>query len=109
MKKAVFLSHSSHDREEAELIYQRLLKCGVDAWASFRDIPPGAEWDKSIQAALDDARFVLIVVSHSSVESSYVRTEVEFALNEGKTVIPILIENVKLPLRWHTLQFVDYT
>lgn len=109
MLSKIFLSHSSENRNEVRRICEQLHEVGIDVWASFKDIKPGMEWDQSIQAALNNAEYVLLAVSEASVTSSYVRAEIEYALNKQKTVIPILIEKVDLPLRWHTLQFVDYT
>jgi hypothetical protein len=108
MYKSIFVSHSSKDKSIIEGICDQLEKRGISLWISSKDVKPGLEWDKSIENALDKAEYVLLMVSKASIDSSYVRTEIEYALNEGKVVIPILLEQVKLPLRWHTLQFVDY-
>lgn len=104
---AVFVSHASQDKEAAAKLCADLQEAGIDTWASFKDIQPGEVWNKTIEEALGAATHVIVVASQSSIASDYVRAEVEWALDNGKTVIPALIEQVKLPLRWHTLQYAD--
>lgn len=107
MSEAVFVSHASQDKEIVEQLLQELAELDVDTWVSFRDIAPGSEWNRAIHDALDAAAHVIIVVSQNSINSDYVLAEVEFALGQGKTVIPVLIEDIKkLPVRWHTLQYL---
>lgn len=107
MKPAVFVSHASQDKEAAAKLCADLQENGVDTWASFKDIEPGAMWNKVIEEALAAATHVIVVVSKNSVASAYVGAEIEWALNQGKKVIPVLIEPVKLPMRWYTLQYTD--
>ncbi len=107
MKKQIFVSYSSHDKSTVQNLCERLRVQGIDTWASFKDIQPGAKWDEAIQEALDKSTHIIVMVSEASVQSSYVRAEIEYALDNGKVVLPILISKTKLPLRWHTLEYVD--
>ncbi len=107
MKPGVFVSHANQDKDVVQKLCTDLQDAGVDTWVSFRDIPPGVEWNKAIERAMQDATHVVVVASQASIASDYVRAEVEWALANGKTVIPALVEQVSLPLRWHTLQYVD--
>lgn len=106
---AVFISHASKDKEEIVEIIRKLEDYYyVKVWVSYRDIVAG-EWDREIENALNSATHVVVIASEASIESSYVRAEVEYALDNDKTVIPVKIERVRLPLRWHTLQNFDLT
>lgn len=106
--RKIFLSHATADQAVTRHIAQLLEGAGVDTWASFRDITPGAHWDETIEAALRSAAALAVVVTSSSIESRYVRAEVEDAIAANKTVVPILVEDVVLPLRWRTLQHVRW-
>jgi hypothetical protein len=108
LNQQVFVSHASADVEKVKDICAKLNEHNIQLWASFKDIPPGAKWDQAIQDALEASSHVLVIASQTSINSSYVRTEIEYALDNDKIVIPILIEDLKLPLRWHTLQYFDY-
>jgi len=105
----VFVSHASQDKEAVAKLCAELSQHGIDAWSSFKDIKPGEEWNTAIENALETATHVIVVASQTSIASEYVRAEVEWALTNKKTVIPVLIEQVKLPVRWHTLQHVTLT
>lgn len=103
----VFLSHSSENLEVAKKIYFILSSQNVKMWASFNNIGFGEEWDKAIQSAMDESSHILVLASKASLDSSYVRAEIEYAINLNKTVIPMIIDDITLPLRWHTLQAIS--
>lgn len=104
----IFISHSSADQPQVLDLINRLRATSLSCWVSFQDIPPGAHWEQSIEKALRAAAAVLVYVTKSSVESDYVRAEVDDAISRNKTVIPIIAENVELPLRWRALQYVRW-
>jgi len=106
--KKIFLSHATADQAVTRHIAHFLEEAGVDTWISFRDITPGAHWDETIEAALRSAAALAVVVTSASIESRYVRAEVEYAIAANKTVVPILVEEVVLPLRWRTLQHIRW-
>lgn len=103
----VFISHSSTDIELVEKLRYALESKGINVWASNKNIDLGSEWNREIERAIQKATHVLVVTSSASVQSSYVLAEVEYALANNKKVIPLLIEKVNLPLRWHILQYFD--
>ena len=74
----VFVSYSAADRERVRPLVAALEAAGLTVWWDIR-IAPGAGFDAEIQAALDDARCVLVIWSQSSVVSEWVITEA----NEG--------------------------
>ncbi|PTT91704.1 hypothetical protein DBR42_03355, partial [Pelomonas sp. HMWF004] len=104
----IFLSHASDDLALAEHIARLLEESGVYTWTSFRDIPPGGHRDEAIETALRSAEALVVVVTNSSIQSRQVRAEVDEAIGANKTVVPILVEDVALPLRWRTLQYVRW-
>lgn len=107
--RKIFLSHADADQAITRHIAHFLEEAGVDIWASFRDIIPGAHWDEAIESALSSATALAVVITRSSIESRYVRAEVEAAIAANKTVVPILVEDVVLPLRWRTLQHIRWS
>jgi hypothetical protein len=106
--RKIFLSHATADQTLARQIAHLLEESGVDTWCSFKDIPPGARRDESIETALRSAGALAVLVTKSSIESRDVRAEVEDAIRRNKTVVPILVDDVVLPLRWSTLQHVRW-
>jgi hypothetical protein len=61
-----------------------------------------------IEEAITKASMFCVLASKQSVESNYVRAEVENALNTEKTVVPICIDDCKLPLRWSMNQYLTW-
>jgi hypothetical protein len=103
----IFLSVADDDWPKAAILQQELQKLGYSIWAARTHVKAGSEWDRAIQEALDSSSHVLVLATQAGVDSSYVRAEVEYALNADHTVIPILVEGVRIPVRWSTLQYVD--
>ena len=60
---------------------------GIRCW----DISPGAEWGEAIIEAVDSARVMVLIFSSNTNESRQVRREVERAVGQGVTIMPIRI------------------
>ncbi len=75
----IFLSYASEDRERVRPLAEALAEQGWDVWWD-RSIPPGQTWREVIQAALAEARCVVVVWSRRSVESRWVIAEADQAL-----------------------------
>ena len=71
-----------------------------------RTIPPGRQFDEVIEEALDSARCVVVLWSKASVASTWVKTEAAEAMRR-KILVPVLIEDVKIPLEFRRLQAAD--
>jgi hypothetical protein len=105
----VFVCHASADSAFTDRLCNELRARGVTVWVDRTNIPPGAMYERSIEAALAAATHVVLVVSPEASASDWVRSEVEWALNAGKKVIPLICRPARLPPRWHTLQTCDAT
>ena len=103
-----FISYSRGDSEFALRLAEDLKAAGADVWLDQTDIAPGKRWARAVEEALQNSPRVLVVLSPASVNSHNVEDEVTFALDEKKTVIPILYEECKVPLRLRPLQYVDF-
>ena len=92
----VFLSYSSDDRERIRPIARALEKNGLTVWWD-RDIQAGTAYDREIESAIAAAKCVVVIWSRHSIESEYVRSEVDDAANRN-ILVPVLIEDVQPPL-----------
>ena len=108
-KPKIFFSYSRDDSEFVLNLAKELRGDGANVWLDQLDIKPGTRWDKSIEDALDASKTVLVILSKTSVESNNVMDEVSYALEEGKTVIPVLLEECDIPFRLRRLQFADFS
>jgi hypothetical protein len=100
---SLFVSHSSHDRDEAERVAQRLRVEGFAALFLDFDpadgIPAGHDWKRELFAQLRKADGVIFLASAASVASPWCTTEVGLAQSLGKPVFPLRLEaDVRLGL-----------
>jgi hypothetical protein len=72
----------------------------------------GEEWPQRIQEALNTSRILVAVIGHAWLkisdewglrridqENDWVRKELEFAIDKGITILPVLVDGAKLPPR----------
>lgn len=108
-ENTIFFSYSRDNSDFVLNLAKELREAGAEVWLDQLDISPGSRWDKSIESALEKSSTLLVVLSKSSVASHNVMDEVSYALEEGKTVVPILLEECDIPFRLRRLQFADFT
>ena len=97
-KYDIFVSYSRTDLNEVkdflQLLQTRLpdLRC----WVDLTGIESGDEFSEKIISAIDDAAFVLFMVSDASMGSPWTKKEVTYAKNTDKRVIPVLLNGAKV-------------
>jgi hypothetical protein len=104
---AAFFSYSREDSEFVLRLARDLKASGANVWLDQMDIVPGQRWDEAVERALADCPCMLVVLSPAAVHSTNVMDEVSFALQEGKTVIPILYRDCAIPFRLRRVQYID--
>jgi UDP-2,3-diacylglucosamine pyrophosphatase LpxH len=103
-----FFSYSRTDLEFVSKLANDLRTEGVDFWIDRLDIPAGERWDDEVEKALISAETIIVVLSPASVYSENVKNEFGYALDNGKRVIPILLEKCRIPMRLARLQRIDF-
>ncbi|WP_198368744.1 TIR domain-containing protein [Roseomonas rosulenta] len=103
----VFISYKSDRRTTAEQIAHVLERRGYSVWFD-RALLAGEEFSQSIERELRDARAVLVLWCSLSVRSDWVREEATLA-KRLRTIIPVRLERVDVPLGFVSLQAVDLT
>jgi hypothetical protein len=101
----IFISYARADREKAELLANAFARKGWSVWWD-REIPPGQAFDETIENVLNSARCVLVLWSTNSVASRWVKTEAAEGAARG-ILVPVLIENVKIPLEFKRIEAAD--
>lgn len=105
----IFVSYSRDDSHFALKLSSDLKGAGVDAWLDQLDIQPGERWDRSIEKALERSICLIVILSPSSVASNNVMDEVSFAIDEGKRIVPVVIQSCQIPFRMRRFQFIDFS
>jgi TIR domain len=106
---AYFLSYSRSDEKFALRLAKDLRAAGVAMWVDQLDIRPSEHWDKAIERAVTSCRGLVVILSPRSVASDNVADEISYAIDSGKSVLPVKIEACTLPLRLTRKQIVDAT
>jgi len=107
--QSYFLSYSRSDQGFALRLAADIRARGISLWIDQLDIRPSEHWDRAIEQAVRDSRGIVVVLSPRSVASDNVADEVSFAIDSGKSVLPVMIERCKLPLRITRMQVIDAT
>ena len=107
--ETTFFSYSRTDSDFVLKLAKDLREAGAELWLDQLDIKAGSHWDSSIEAALNNAPRLIVILSPASVSSDNVMDEVSFALETGKTVIPVLLSQCTMPFRLRRLQHIDFT
>jgi hypothetical protein len=104
-----FISYSRVNSDFAVRLAKDLKKAGLDIWFDQLDIPTGARWDDEIEKALDKSETFLIILSSESIQSQNVKDEIGYAVDAGKHILPVVLENCNVPFRLRRFQYVDFT
>jgi len=98
----IFISYCRDDFNHVNIIANKLQNKGFSIWWD-KKIDPGKSFDEIIVKQINSAKCVLVFWSKRSVHSDWVKDEAEVAKNK-KNLIPVLIEEVTLPLGFGRIQ-----
>ena len=87
IKKHVFISYKSEEREDALAVRDFLIRKGFNFWMDENDIRVGENYAEKIDFAVKNSFAIVLVMSEESVNSPHVQSEVMLAAGEG---IPVL-------------------
>lgn len=93
LTRRVFLSYARRDQELAKEIAEVLNEQGLRFWHE-KQLDVGADWEKEISRALKTSDSMIAILNPHSFSSSWVRTELEYALFNEKyknRLLPVLI------------------
>ncbi len=94
--KEVFISYKAEEIEEASWVKSVLESNGISCWMAPSCIPGGSSYAMEIPNAIRSAKVFVLILSSRAQSSQWVSREVDLAINEGKVVLPFMLENCKL-------------
>ncbi len=108
----VFISHSSVDKQIATTIAQSLQNAGVDVWFDEWALNPGDSLVAKIETGVADSNTVVFMISESSINSQWVRGEINAFLNADFSrrdirIIPVRLDNSEIPLLLRDRLYID--
>ena len=99
-KPTAFISHASADKVRFVRPFAAVLRetHGVDAWVDEWEIRPGDKFAEKIHDALAKADAVVVVLSENSVDSDWVKNEINAAtvreVNEEAKLLPVVLDGL---------------
>ena len=102
---SIFISYADEDHERAEKLASRLTAVGRSVWWRGK-IRRGRRFDKVTEDAIGVAKVVVVLWSHASVVSHWVRAEAAWALARDK-LLPVKIDDIDLPPQFFHVPTVD--
>ncbi|SHO43699.1 TIR domain-containing protein [Desulfopila aestuarii] len=89
--RQVFVSYSRDDRSYVTKLAEWLESHGAKVWFD-NDIDYGAKWETEILNQLDSSTVVLVIMSQAAQRSTWISREVERAKQQGRLILPLLLE-----------------
>jgi hypothetical protein len=87
---AVFISYAREDADFVRRLHAALVTAGRGVWVDWEDIPPSADWRSEIGAGIDAAETFVFVVSPDSLISGECTRELDYAVEHGKKIVPVV-------------------
>lgn len=107
----VFVSYSRINAEAVKQLVADLLAVGVDTWYD-KDLGCGQDWWDSILSQIRACDLFIYALSHESWESEACKSELRYALELGKPILPVQVaDGVNLNLLTgplNRIQVADY-
>lgn len=112
--RIVFLSHSSIDKPFVRQLAADLKAAGIDVWLDEQRIRVGESIPERISQGLAESDFFLLAVSKASIESEWVKKELNGALiNEVQRravhVLPLKLDDAKMPSAISDKKYADFS
>lgn len=110
MSHDVFISYSHANTAMMESIRDSIEANGLTYWVDEKLIPGTPAWHSAIAEAIQTATCVVVLASPESLASRWVKTELDYALEFKKPVLPLLISGDRkssIPFVIFSIQHVD--
>lgn len=111
----VFVSYAREDLLFVRRLTTALRDRNREVWVDLEGLLPSARWMEEIRTAITEADAVVFVITPDSVVSKVCRIELDYASEQSKRLVPILIRQTPtgdVPpalAELHWLRFLDGT
>jgi hypothetical protein len=101
----VFISYSRDNKARVADIAAAVAAAGYDVWWD-AELPPHRSYGDVIAEKIGSAKAAIVVWSHASAQSEWVRAEADVARNQKK-LVQTAIDDVMPPMPFNQIQFAD--
>jgi len=104
----IFISYAHTDSPFVDRLEADLRQQGFAPWVDRQRLAGGQRWRHELQEAVERAQVLLIVLSPEAVASTNVQIEYDYALEQGKVVIPLYYRPCNVPMELRAIQRIDF-
>ncbi len=104
----IFLSFVTEDKEFADELAMELRDIDFLVKTADDSVLIGQRVSEGLQKAVSNSDFVVLVLSKNAVDSQCIRNELVWAKKTGKTIFPVVIEDIKMPEELADVKFADF-
>ncbi len=107
----IFISYSRHDSGFAQKLQSALTAAGYETRLDAKDILPGEDWQRRLDAMILEADVVLFIVSPTSAASTHCNWEVTRTIELKKALCPVVwrpTPNEQLPAHLTKINYVFF-
>jgi hypothetical protein len=109
----LFVCHASEDKAFAEHLVHALDRSAMYAWFDKREVLVGDSIVAKIQDALQQVRYVVALLSRSSIKKPWVQRELNSTLmrqlaGNDVQILPALLDNCEIPLLLADMKYADF-
>ena len=114
VNKKIFITHSYQDKKFVEWLKSNLTELGFEFWYDQQEINVGDSFYEKINEGIQSSNAFVLVLSSSSIKSNWIKYEMNSALlfnaiKKGITILPIKIDNSKIPSDLSSYSYVDFS
>ena len=103
----VFLSYSRKDLAFVEQLAADLKGAGLDVWYDVSGLAGGDRWSWTIEDAIRNSQYVVVVLSPDSIKAEWVEKEFLFASSLKMKIVPLMYRDCSLRLSYANLQYIE--
>jgi hypothetical protein len=101
-KPDIFISHSSRDKAAALRLATTLNFCAIDVWLDDWELEVGQSLPAEIAKAMDESRFIAILITENYNKSVWTKTEYKKALareqkEQRPVMLPLIMGEAEIP------------
>jgi len=89
-----FISYSRRNKEFVSRLWEALIEANLKIWVDWNDIPPAEDWRQEIYRGIEASNNFVFIISSHSIASKVCGEELSHAIEYGKRLIPIVLEDV---------------
>jgi len=103
----IFVSYSTHDIEQVELLRQQLKGTPIDVFIAEHSVLPSEDLGQTISSAIEECDLFVVLWSQNAHNSGWVSQEIGRAGALNKTILPlVLTEGLSLPGFINNLKYI---